>query len=46
MTEYKCLKCGGLQYTQDTHDTSPCIYCGGECEKVKEGETDEKKPKR
>jgi len=38
MTEYICLECGGKQYTSNTKSTSPCIYCGGKCEKSHEGE--------
>ena len=34
MEAYKCKQCKKLQYTANTNDKSPCIYCSGECEKV------------
>ena len=45
MTTYTCTECGKKQYTADTHDHKPCIYCGGEVKRVDTGtETGEESP--
>jgi DNA-directed RNA polymerase subunit RPC12/RpoP len=29
MREYKCSKCGGLQYSSSAQkENEPCVYCG------------------
>ena len=43
MTEYKCLECGELQYTQDSKSVDPCIYCGGKIENLGVPEKENKK---
>jgi DNA-directed RNA polymerase subunit RPC12/RpoP len=36
MTKYVCVECNKDQYTADTKNTKPCIYCGGKVKKEEE----------